>query len=126
MDRVDADAARAFHMAHHSKTSTSHLPRRDKTEYQTEYTGCVGGKASEPCDALRGGHNIVANDPRHIIRESVMKSQFKRHPNVKPPPPIDNYLQDSHLPLKGGGVPWTTTQMDYFWFETYHMPGRPF
>jgi hypothetical protein len=126
MERADVEAARAFHMGHHSKTATTHLPGNDRTEYQSEYTGCVGGKASEICDGLKGGHNIVANDPRHIIRESCMKEQFRKHPDVRPPPPIDNYLQDSHLPLKGGGVPWTTTQMDYFWFETYHMPGRPF
>jgi hypothetical protein len=126
MDRADAEAARAFHMAHHSKTATTHLKANPRTEYQMEYTGCIGGKASDMCDALKSGNNVVANDPRFVVHQSAMRDHYRKPKSVKPPPPIDNYLQDSHIKFKGGEVPWRTTQQDYFWFETYHMPHRPF
>jgi hypothetical protein len=125
-DRVDVDAVRAFHMGHHSKGNSYQREDPPRTMHDETFVHHKGVRPSEMCDALKGGHNIVANDPRHVVRESAMKSDFPEHAGVHRPPPVDNLLQRSHLQLTGCGQPWTTTQQDYFQWERYKMPGRPF
>jgi hypothetical protein len=120
------DAARDFHMGHHSNNRSGINEGPPKTAYDASFVHHRGAKPSDMCDALKGGHNIVANDPRHVVRQSAMKSDFPEYPGIHRPDPIDNLLQRSHLQLTGCGQPWTTTQQDYFQYETYRMPGRPF
>ena len=126
MERADMDAARAFHMGHHSKDKSGENVKTEDTVYRRTYVHFKDAKPSDMCDALKGGHNIVANDPRFIVRQSSMKEDFQSHKGLQRPPPIDNSLWDSHLQLKGGARPWTTTQQDYFLYKTYKMPGQPF
>jgi hypothetical protein len=38
-----------------------------------------------------------------------MESDYVLYPGVHTPEPIDNFLQQSHLQLKGTTMPWTTT-----------------
>jgi hypothetical protein len=126
MDRADVEAARAFHMAHHSNNRSMENEGPPSTMYDTTFIHHKGVPPSDMCEALKGGHNIVANDPRHVVRQSAMKTDFPEHPGVHRPEPIDNLLQRSHLQLTGASQAWTTTQQDYFQWERYKMPGRPF
>jgi hypothetical protein len=123
---ADMDAARAFHMGHHSNNKSGLNEGPPQTQYDAAFIDHKGVRPSDMCDALKGGHNIVANDPRHVVKQSAMKSDYPHHPGIHRPEPIDNLLQRSHLQLKGCGQAWTTTQQDYFQYETYRMPGRPF
>lgn len=123
-DKPNMQEIRNFHMAHHSNSRRGgQADRTEITTNQASYTGCKGGKASEMCDALRGGHNIVPNDERFNVKRSAMKDDFVEHKDVKLPQPVDNSLQKSHIQLQGNGVKWSTTQRDYFQFNTYKMPG---
>jgi hypothetical protein len=126
VELADMGAARSFHMGHHSTNASGMHDRLPPTEYSASYIRHQGAKASDMCDALKGGHNIVAYDPRFVVKTSAMDTDYIAHPGVHTPAPIDNSLQDSHLQLKGAALPWTTTQQDYFQYESYHMPGRPF
>jgi hypothetical protein len=126
VEPADMAAARSFHMGHHSTSASGMHDQLPPTEYRASYTGHGRAKASDICDALKGGHNVVAHDPRFVLRKSVMDTEYVAHPGVHKPPPVDNSLQNSHVQLKGAALPWTTTQQDYFQYETYHMPGRPF
>jgi hypothetical protein len=125
-ERADMDAARGFHMGHHSTNRSGQSDRLPQTEYRASYAGHPGLRPSDICEGLKGGHNIVASDPRFVLTKSAMDTDYVAHPGGQRPPPIDNSLQDSHLQLKGGALPWTTTQQDYFQYETYRMPNRPF
>jgi hypothetical protein len=126
VELADMDAARSFHTGHHSNNRSGQSDRLPQTEYRTSYTGHPGVRPSNLCDALKGGHNVVASDPRFVVKKSAMDTDYVAHPGDHRPPPIDNSLQNSHLQLKGGAFPWTTTQQDYFQYETYRMPNRPF
>jgi hypothetical protein len=126
MELADISAARSFHMGHHSTNASGMHDQLPLTEYNASYRRHKDARASDMCDALKGGHNIVAYDPRFVIKKSAMDTDYVAHPGEHRPPPVDNSLQDSHLQLKGAALPWTTTQQDYFQYETYHMPGRPF
>lgn len=124
-ERADMDAMRNFHMSHHSKTKRGDHDSLETTTYNNTFTGFPGVKPSDMCDALKGGHNIVPNDPRMTVKESEMKADFKPYKGIQPPPPIDNLLQRSHIQLKGGEQPWSTSQQEYFQYETYRLPGDP-
>jgi hypothetical protein len=126
IERADVRAAQAFHMAHHSNNRSTENEGPPATVYDATYIQHKGVKPSEMCDALKGGHNIVANDPRHVVKQSSMKVDFQGHDGGHRPAPIDNLLQRSHLQLTGASQAWTTTQQDYFQWERYKMPGRPF
>jgi hypothetical protein len=123
---VDVAAARNFHQGHHNDHRIGPSEQLESTTYRSEFTGCKGGKASDSCDFLRGGHNVVANDPCFNVKRSAMKEEFIPHKGVERPAPVDNFLQRSHIQLAGGGQQWTTTQQDYFLWEQYKMPGHPF
>lgn len=126
MEKADVDAARNFHMSHHSKTSSNSAAKTEITTNQATYIGCPGGKPSDMCDSLKGGHNIVPHDPRFSVKKSAMKEDFHPYPNVQPPPPIDNLLQRSHIQIQQDkSAQWKTTQQDYFQFNTYRLPGDP-
>jgi hypothetical protein len=126
LEPANMDAARAFHMGHHSNSRSGMSEGPPKTVYQATYVHHKDTKPSDMCDSLKGGHNIVANDPRFVVRKSQMESDYAPYPGVHRPEPVDNFLQQSHLQLKGAALPWTATQEDYFQYETYKMPGRPF
>ena len=127
MERADMQAAREFHMGHHSNNRTGGVDRTGDSIYTTSFTGCKGGKASDICDALRGGKNVVPNDPRFNVKESMMKSDYIHYKKAPMPEPIDNALQRSHIRMQtGGDAQWNTTQQDYFQFQTYKMPGSEF
>jgi hypothetical protein len=126
MEKVDIQAARDFHQSHHNDGRSGPSERLESTTYKTNYTGCRGGQASEICDHLRGGHNVVANEPSFTVRRSAMKDSFVPYKGVQRPAPIDNFLQRSHIQLQGNAAPWTTTHQDYFLWEQYKMPGHPF
>ncbi|KAK8833730.1 hypothetical protein M9Y10_042461 [Tritrichomonas musculus] len=121
MERVDFQALRDFHQGHHTNSSSGMGDHTEITTNQATYKAFPGFKPSEICDSLRGGKNIVQNEPRLNVRESEMKSSFVAH-KYAPPQPIDNNLQKSHIQLQGSGEKWTTTQGDYFLFRTYKMP----
>lgn len=126
LELADMDAAREFHMGHHTKDKEGDNIATPSSTNRIDYHGWPGVKPSDMCDALKGGNNIVANDPRLVVKKSQMKEDFIHYKNVDRPSQIDNALQNSHLQLKGSGIPWTTTQQDYFQYETYKMPGSPF
>lgn len=127
MERADMQAARDFHMGHHANNKTGEVDRTGESIYTTSFTGCKGGKASDICDALRGGKNIVPNDPRFNVTKSSMKADYVHHKKAPLPEPIDNALQQSHIRMQTGmGGQWQTTQQDYFQFQTYKMPGSEF
>ena len=121
MDRVDANAMRAFHTAHHSKTDTNSAARTGTTTYNDTYRPQPDFRPPPICDALKGGHNIVPNEERFNVKESNMKESFKPPPKIDQATRTDNKLQKSHLQLKSNCPPWTTTQQDYFLFNTYNM-----
>ena len=99
MERTDMQAARDFHMGHHSNNRTAEFDHTGKSINSTTYTGCKGGKASDLCDALKGGHNIVPNDARFNVKESTMKADYVKYKNAKLPDPIDNSLYASHITM---------------------------
>lgn len=124
MELADMDAAREFNMGHHTKDKEGDNIRTETTTYRRDYHGWTGVKPSDMCEALKGGNNIVANDPRLVVKQSAMKDDYIRYKNVEVPSQIDNALQRSHIQLTGSGEPWTTTQQDYFLFKTYKMPEK--
>ncbi|OHT06538.1 hypothetical protein TRFO_25425 [Tritrichomonas foetus] len=124
LELADMQAARDFHQGHHTNNRSGMSERTEITTNQATYTGFPDCKPSEICDALRGGRNIVQNEPRFTVRTSAMHDAFVPH-KYKPPEPIDNNLQKSHIQLQGNGTKWSTTQQDYFQFKTYRMPGQP-
>lgn len=124
MDRVDANAMRAFHTAHHSKTDTGTAARTGQTTYQVTYLPQPDFRPPPSCDALKGGHNVVPQEDRFVVKESNMKESFKAPQRCDQATRQDNALQKSHLQLKSNCPAWTTTQQDYFQFRTYKMPEK--
>lgn len=119
-ERVDAAAMRAFHTAHHSKTDTGTAAKTGKTTYEDTYKPQPNFVPPPSCDALKGGHNVVPNEDRFNVKESNMKESYKAPTKVEQPMRTDNKLQRSHLQLKSNCPAWTTTQHDYFLFDTYN------
>ena len=119
MDRVDANAMRAFHTAHHSKTDTGTAANTGKTTYQVTYLPQPDFRPPPSCDALKGGHNVVPQEDRFVVKESNMKESFKPPSRCDQATRQDNALQKSHLQLKSTVPNWTTTQQDYFLWYTY-------
>ena len=117
---ADVSKIREFHMGTHSKGDTN-LAKTGKTTNQETYTGCKGGKASKICDSLKGGNNIVPNEPRFVVSKSATHTDYVAHP-IEHQQAVNNKLQRSHIKLDGGQGNWTTTQSDYFQFKTYKMP----
>jgi hypothetical protein len=125
-ERANVTERRDFHQAHHNDARAGPAERLETTTYRTAFTGCPGGRASDLCDGLRGGNNVVASEPSFTVRRSAMKEDFIPHRGVQRPPPVDNFLQRSHIQLQGNPAHWTTTQQDYFLWQQYRMPGHPF
>lgn len=125
LELADTAAARAFHMGTHSQI-TSGDRRTGSTTYQAEFTGYPGARPSDMCDVLKGSNNVVPNEPTHVVRESATHAAYRRPPAYQQPPAVDNKLQKSHIPMKGGFDEWTTTNDDYFLWERYRMPKEPF
>ena len=123
VERANMDAARAFHMGHHSNSKSGDDVHTEITTNQATYVKFKDAKPSDICDALRGGNNIVPNEPRFTVTTSSMHEDFKPFPKSQKIQAIDNSLQRSHIQIKGDESPWTTTQADYFQFNTYRMPG---
>jgi hypothetical protein len=117
---------RDFHQAHHSRCERGQNERLETTTHEATYRGCPGGRAADLCEGLRGGHNVVAKDPQFTVRQSAMRQDFVPHRGGQRPPPIDNFLQRSHVQLQGNGEAWTTTQSDYFQWQRYKMPHSSF
>ena len=63
---------------------------------------------------------ITMSDPTLIVRESTMKKDYVKM-DVKPPAPLINKLQTSHIQFGNMKNDWKTTQDDYFQFKTYKM-----
>jgi hypothetical protein len=129
-ERIDMQAARDFHQAHHLNNRGLPGDKTGITTYRDAYRGCPGGKASDICEALRGGHNIVPNDPRFAVKKSAMREAYVPYPKAPLPQPVDNSLQRSHIQMQGTDARYSTTQSDYFWWHLYRLPheakGKPY
>lgn len=119
-EKADYQAARDFHMGTHSKITGD--GKTGITSYQAEFTGHSDVKPSDICAGLKGGHNVVSNEPRFAVRESVMKNDYKVPGKADQASVIDNNLQKSHIQLTGADGDWSTTQQDYFLYESFRMP----
>ena len=125
MELADMQAARDFHMGHHTNYKGGYADSTEMTTNQATYKAFPDCKPADICDSLRGGKNVVQFEPRFTVKTSVTHDTYVPH-QYKPPEPIDNNLQASHIQLQTGGKPsWSTTQQDYFQFKTYRMPGDP-
>jgi hypothetical protein len=125
-NRTDIQAVRDFHQGHHSNSQRGPNEPLETTTNRATYIGCPGGHASEMCNGLRSGNNVVASDPRFSLRQSSMKETFIHHANVKVPNAVDNSLQRSHIQLGGNDAPWSRTQSEYFQWGRYRLPGQPY
>lgn len=121
LDKIDMQSIRDFHQGHHTNSRSGQYEHTETTTNQRTYKEFKNFKPSDICPATRGGLNVIQDEPRLTVRQSAMQEAFQPHP-IRPPEPIDNNLQRSHIQLQGSGEKWSTTQSDYFRFRRYRMP----